>query len=262
MSHVDEGTLQAWIDGELTEVGAAEIHEHAARCATCSAELRALREADSRFHAALAELPASSVVADFATLREIRRRGRGTGLRRLVPASLARAAMLLLALAGVVAAAVPGSPLRRWLADVIEPEVAEPQAVDTPAVAPAVPAPVAPEPVQETGRFVAPDNGRIVVRLIAPAPGLEIHLRLVDELEAGVTWNAADEDARSRQTAGTLEVTGLDRGPVTIRIPRSVAEAIVEVDGRVWWQKQGADIRIPGPAHQDTGDGIVFQARS
>lgn len=258
MSHVDEGTLQAWIDGELAEAGVATVREHAAHCATCTAEVRALREADARVHEALSALPGETL-ADFGTLAEIRRRASGRSIRRFVPAGLARAAMLLLALAGVVAAAMPESPLRRWLEDVLadEPETAAAPAVEAPVVAEPPAA-----PIQETGRAIALEAGRVVIHLVAPSPALEIRLRIVDGDEASVTWNAADADARTRQTAGRLEVFGLDSGPVTISIPRSAIDALVEVDGQVWWHKQGGEIRTPGPAHEDTRDGIIFRPRS
>jgi hypothetical protein len=261
MSHVDEGTLQAWIDGELAEAGVATIQQHAAHCATCSAELRTLREADALVRDALGDL-GPAPIADFGTLAAIRRRARSGSFRRFVPAGLARAAMLLLALAGVVAAAIPQSPLRRWLADVLDPE---PETAVAPVAPPVVPEPprISPAPVaQETGRAIPMEDGRVVIRLMAPSPAVEIRLRLVDTREAAVTWNASDADARTRQTAGRLDVYGLSSGPVTIEIPRSAVDALVEVDGRVWWHKQGAAIRIPGPAHEDTGDGVVFSARS
>lgn len=253
MSHVDTGTLQAWIDGELAEAGVAGVREHVADCATCTAEVRALREADTLVHSALNALPGERT-ADFATLAEIRRRARRPSARRLFSGGLARAAILLLALAGVVAAALPESPLRRWIEDVLQDEPAIP--VTEPA-----PEPVA-EPVQETGRAIALDRGRVTIRLVAPAPDVAIRLRLVEDPEASVLWNAVDADARTRQGSGTLEIHGLDHGPVTIRIPRQARDAIVEVDGVIWWRKQGSEIRVPGPAHEETGDGVVFSPRS
>src|SRR6266702_7658635 len=47
MSHVDEGTLHAYLDGELPTVERAAVERHIAECATCRANLaeeRALLE--------------------------------------------------------------------------------------------------------------------------------------------------------------------------------------------------------------------------
>jgi len=47
MSHVDEGTLHAYLDGELPSVERAALEAHLADCATCRENLtdeRALRE--------------------------------------------------------------------------------------------------------------------------------------------------------------------------------------------------------------------------
>lgn len=56
MSHVDEGTLHAWLDGELGERRAGEIEEHVAICKRCDALLEeAIRE-----HARAGELLAEA----------------------------------------------------------------------------------------------------------------------------------------------------------------------------------------------------------
>ena len=55
MSHVDEGTLHAYLDGELPPSERAGLEAHIAQCASCRTRLsdeRALRE---RIVAALAE---------------------------------------------------------------------------------------------------------------------------------------------------------------------------------------------------------------
>lgn len=249
MSHVEEGTLQAWIDGELRDSDLSAVESHAASCAVCLAEVRSLRDASEHTHQAISvwgDLP----VADFGTLGEIRRRARPA--HRLVPAALARAAMLLLALAGVVAAAVPGSPLRRWIDDVRGADESPDRVTD--AVSPTPTPEVGP---RQGGVFVRPEAGVVTIRLVGPAPGLMV--RVVDDAEAGVVWTGPDEGVRSRQSAGLLEVSGLPGGPVTVTIPRSALSASVVVNGRIWWEKAGPEVRIPGPAHEERGDEVLFQ---
>lgn len=247
MSHVEEGTLQAWIDGELGGEDLLTVESHAASCGVCQAEVRSLRALSERVHGLVAEYEGTLPIADFGTLGEIRSRARGS--RRRLPVGLARAAMLLLALAGVVAAAVPGSPLRQWL------EGLRGGATDE------APAPVeaAPEtPARRGGVFVLPDQGVVRIRLTGNPSDLMV--RLVDSAEAGVVWTGPDAGVRTRQTAGAIDVDGLPDGSVTVSVPRGVRSAIVEVNGRIWWQKSGSDVRIPGPTHREDGDEVRFQS--
>ncbi len=57
MKHLDEGTLQAWLDlprSGLDPSEVAEIEGHLAACASCASELAALRGSDDRVHQLLA----------------------------------------------------------------------------------------------------------------------------------------------------------------------------------------------------------------
>jgi hypothetical protein len=49
---------------------------------------------------------------------------------------------------------------------------------------------------------------------------------------------------------------------VTVRIPRSAGDATVEVNGQVWWQKQGDEIEILGPGRERPGNAVLFTPRS
>ncbi|MGQ0715270.1 MAG: anti-sigma factor family protein [Gemmatimonadaceae bacterium] len=60
MQHLDEGTIHAWLDGELTAEEAARVELHVASCASCSdavAEARGLIAASSRILTALDDVP-------------------------------------------------------------------------------------------------------------------------------------------------------------------------------------------------------------
>jgi hypothetical protein len=258
MGHVDEGTLQAWIDGELIGEDQTFVEAHVAVCATCAAELRTLRDLDLRVHEVLGSVTGVPT-PDPAILVQIHRRARSRGVARLIPASLMRAAVLLIALAGVVAAAIPGTPLRRWLEDVLAPEP------DQPAIAPAPPSepPVAPPaPAPLSGGSVLPSEGAVTVRLRSPASGVGIRLELTNDTRAWVQWSSANESVRSGTGTGWIEVRNVERGSVLVRIPRSVVQATLEVDGAVWWQKQGDDTVIPGPGQPLPNDTVIFAPRS
>lgn len=259
MSHVDEGTLQAWIDGELTGTGQVDVETHVAACATCAAEAHTLRDLDSRVHEVLLGV-GEAPVAGLPVLSQIRRRARGRGVTRLVPAGLLRAAIVLLALAGIVSAAIPGTPLRQWIEDVF---TLEPEAPESPVIPeqPVVPTPEAPVPVQLTSITIAPQDGYIVVRLRSLAPQVEIRLEVVDDTRASVEF-VNDPDVRPLTAAGRIEITNITREPVTIRIPRSAGDATVEVNGQVWWQKQGNEIEILGPGRERPGNAVLFTPRS
>jgi anti-sigma factor RsiW len=60
MQHPDEGTIHAWLDGQLPETEAAAIEAHASECAECAAvvaEARGLVAASSRIVSALDVVP-------------------------------------------------------------------------------------------------------------------------------------------------------------------------------------------------------------
>lgn len=259
MIHVDEGTLQAWLDGELSGAARAEVEAHVASCSACTQAGDALRALSARTHAVLAVL-GDAPDATLPALAAVHRRARGRGVAR-IPASLVRAAALLLIFGGVVAAAIPGSPLHRWIIDVVgEEPVAEPAppVIEPPPVV--EPAPVR-EPVQETGLSILPADGELTIRLQDVGPDTEVVVREVDEELAWARWNAANTGVRQRSGAGRLEISNVGPGPMTLLIPRSARSVIVEVDGSIWWAREGGQVRVLGPRPERARDGVVFHQR-
>ncbi|HEY5220093.1 MAG TPA: zf-HC2 domain-containing protein [Gemmatimonadaceae bacterium] len=64
MTHIDEGTIHAWLDGALTPSEGAAVEAHTASCAQCAAqvaEARGLLAGASRILSALDEVPAGVV---------------------------------------------------------------------------------------------------------------------------------------------------------------------------------------------------------
>ncbi len=79
MQHLDEGTIHAWIDGELSPEQGGEIAAHVAECPECSAmvaEARGLVAASTRILTALDDVPGGVVpsVPDIAPAQIVRRR--------------------------------------------------------------------------------------------------------------------------------------------------------------------------------------------
>lgn len=153
--HVEEGTLQAWLDDELQGTAASDVARHLERCVACRDVAQGLRTLESGTTAHLLPLEEEldlnaarwKVRQQRAARREAEREaerdmvaeaGRGTGregtaqtgrdrlgspLNRPAPPrkgwsrrrSVAAAAMLVLVAGG--AAALPGSPIRTWIGE-------------------------------------------------------------------------------------------------------------------------------------------------
>ncbi len=244
MKHLDEGTLQALADGELPQGERRAAEAHLAACGACAAELASLRSDRSVLSAALARADVTPPTA--AAQMSLRRRRAAAGpwageARR----ALLRAAVLVLALGGVAAAAVPGWPLREMIERAVAP--APPAAAPGLAPAPAMAAPV-PAPAPAAGISILPDDGEVRVVLNGAAAGLRVHTRVSGGELVEVSAAGAAAGARFRTGPGRIEVLDAGAGEVRIALPRGARAAVVEVDGRVYVAKEGERLRVMGPA--------------
>lgn len=109
--HPSDVTLVAMIHGELIDGAAAELRSHLAACAACAGREAELRAGDEEVHGLLAILdhPVPRLHPPVAAAR-------APHLRPVV-----LAASLALVLAGAASAAVPGTPLNRWIRDRLVP---------------------------------------------------------------------------------------------------------------------------------------------
>jgi hypothetical protein len=258
MKHLDDGLLQAFLDGELPPGERAAAEAHLAACGPCARALGELEAAGSLFGAALAraDVPAPVATAQMSVRRrraQAAARGGFTEARK----ALLRAALLVLGVAGVAAAAVPGSPVRALIAEVLAPAPARVPDARPPAPAPA-PAPVAEAPRAPAvqGVFLPPEEGRVHVVLSGTAGGVQVRARLTDAPEASVY---APEGARFRRAPGRIEVVGARGGEVRIELPRAAREAVVEVNGRVFVAKDGEALRVMHPGADPSEAEAVFR---
>ncbi|HEX6694088.1 MAG TPA: zf-HC2 domain-containing protein [Longimicrobiales bacterium] len=277
MNHAGEGLLQAYVDGELTAEEKSSLAAHLGTCAVCEAELDGLRAAGAVVHEALslldAPVPLARAREAFAGRAEIRPpasqiefpiRRRGAFGITAASGGLARAAALVLLVAGSAAAVIPGSPLRRWLEQGIDRIAAVITGrTETPAVVTTAPAPV--PPVEETfvpgaEMSVAPSGG--AVRIAVQATGGELRVFLVDAAAVSVQTDSSAHDASFRSGRGRLDVLNAGESVVVIRLPRSVMRATIEVNGSPYLTKDGDQLRTEGPLIRRSSDEIVFRTGS
>ncbi|MBI4537937.1 MAG: hypothetical protein HY704_00335 [Gemmatimonadetes bacterium] len=266
VTHLDEGALRALLDGELAGADRETAVEHVAACQACAGALEELRVLATTVSGALAVVDISPdlgraratvrrrTAARSASPRTLAVRGGAGRLSlRLPRPTLARAAAVLIALGGVVAIAVPGSPLRAWIAVGWEGVV---RALRPEAGTLTPPAPAAAERESgATGVRVGPAGGRVRISLTQVPPGAVIRVQLTD---AGVAGVYAGVGTRFRTAPGLVEaaVAGTD---VRVEIPRAAQQATVEVGGELFLRKVGDRLELLGPQRDSAGAEIRFR---
>lgn len=243
MSHLDEATLVALRDGEIGE-SAIEAEHHLASCPACTSALRELRARQTSIADSLVDLdePFDLVAARIAV--HARMRGRGTP-PRLAHWSFRRAASVafLLVAAGAVYA-MPGSPLRGWLAGgKAGSEVQTPPTVQT---TPAVTSDT------ETGVHLDVAGGPLRIILNGVAAGTEIEVRWVSGTTASVM---APRGTRFTTSDGRIEAVTAP-GTVRVELPRGALPGSLVVSGRTYLRNGDTGLDLPGPVFE-RGDGLI-----
>jgi len=250
MDHAGEGRLQAYLDGELSTAERAVVSGHLSACAACAEELDVLKEASRQLSLSLrlldsvapAPTPVPAALAQAGAERVV-----------VVRRALLRAAGIVLFLAAGGAAALPGSPVREWVRTAWDRGVA--------LLGGAAQEPVAPEAAAEPiGIDAAPVDGRIRVALTDLPAGTEVRVRLVDSPVAWVEApGAGGKPVRFLRGPGRVEVSGGGTGLLRVDLPRGVAEARVEVDGRLHVFKVGDALRFAEPGHGEDSAEATFR---
>jgi anti-sigma factor RsiW len=235
--HLSEAELAAVAHGETTRVSAAAA-VHLASCAECAAKVEALRRSDSEVAQLLGQLDHAAPAIRSTNLRLAPREHR----RRVG----AIAAGLVLA-AGVAAAAVPSSPLHKFLVRT----VASVRGGSPPA---RTNEPVAAD--QRAGIAFIP-GGSLAVKFRNAEAGGQVQIVLTDggqvsavaSGEAGFSVHQSQLDIDSRGKAMSF----------VLEIPRTLREVRVEVGDRVFFEKRGdvvagsASLNPNGPYVVDLG---------
>jgi hypothetical protein len=253
MTHIDEGRLQALIDGELRLDDRHRVERHLASCDSCRVELEGLRSLSAGFTAAMAELPRMDRSRPHAAGGPVR--SRSATMRAMLP----RAAVFLLFVGAAASATIPGSPVRRWLG--MEPASTTVADAERAVSVQEVPAASAESEALEAGVSVEAADGSVEIVLRGAGADLRVRAMLVDGTRAGVY--AAGEAASSRflTGAGRIEVLNARAGELRIELPRDVAIATVVVNGREYLRKQDGrlDLRVGEP--DGAADGIEFSVQ-
>jgi hypothetical protein len=214
--HLDDGLLEALLDGELRGPAVAEARRHVDACSQCRGELEHLRRDGALLDDALRSLdhPAPRIpLAGIATRARQRRR----------PRRWAAAIALLLVTAGT-AYALPGSPVRRWID----------QLVGRPARNEATPAP------DVAGVAVAPGRHFSVVFTAPRAPG-SLTITLTDSAAISVRRRGGQATFNAELERLRIE-TGTRATDFEVAIPRDAVWVEVVVEGRRVFLKDGARV--------------------
>jgi anti-sigma factor RsiW len=227
MDHPGEGQLQAYLDGETTPEATEALEGHLRGCPDCRArleELEALAQEVSRRLAVLE--PETDVEAALWRLRQARARKR-VGLHR---SRTAAAAVVILLLGAGAAMALPGSPVRGWLAgeeEVVTVEAPTSEAVDT----------------EGAALTVALQDGRAQVELNQLHPEAAVAFRLTSGPAVQVQ---TPRGAALETGTGWVRIQGGEAGRLRLELPREARTVEIRVDGAPRAVLQEGTLEIDG----------------
>lgn len=248
MGHPDEGVILALLDGEPVEKRE-DLQAHLESCPQC----RALAEAQGlqmrTLSGALSLLDCdppmadarSRVLAAGRSMAEPRRKYR-------VPLPLAASRAVLIT--GGALSALPGSPVRSWVADQWGSSQAASPSETLALTGPGNQAAEA----DLAGATILPTADGMNLYIRGGSDGAEVIVRLVDGDQAGIF---AGEGTRFRTEEGILEAVD-PPGEVRVEIPRGITSVTLFVNGRVFLRQTSDGLEIQGPYETRTEDEIRF----
>lgn len=257
--HLDEGRLQALLDGELPGEEERGARSHLASCADCLEALEELGTRAALVSGALGSLdvPVPMLPARAALRRRLEGRAGGgapppapTGREPRGNPRWLRAAAMILVSVGVGASALPGSPVREWVAR----EWMGASRGETPA-ATGTPSAVAPAAAAEVAVFLPPNGGQVRVDLAGLPEGAMVRVELVDRGDAAIF---APGGSRFETSPGRLHAS-VEGDRVRVEFPKEVPWATLWVNGERTLTRSGGRLELSGPGARVEGDTIVFR---
>ena len=239
--HLDPGTVERLLDGELGGPEEARAREHLAACAECRQQVDATRQERDETHALLRHLD-----------HPVPRSSAGTVVARVAappePSLVLRAAGILVAVGIAVGAAyaIPGSPLRGWVKAALE-------SIGERRVAP-------------TGSPAAADTAYAGISV---APGAELSIQFLarqSEGHARVTLtDGADVVIRAPRGAAVFTSDSdrlvIDNRGATavfeVQVPRTAPRIEIQIEGERVFHK-GRTLVFPGEATGGGEEGYVL----
>lgn len=244
MTHLEDGTLQAFLDDELAPGERAQVAEHLLGCERCHETYESLAQANALFTQSVSVLDVEPPARKRATS--------GSSPVSTGTASFVRAAALVLVLAAAASAAVPGSPVREWVLRTVD-RTSQPAGPEDPAPG----ATADRRPSAPAGVAVHPSNGSVLVALNG-LEAMEVRLETASGTLARVSVVDAEREPGFRTSAGRVEVRDGTGGSIRVRMPAGVSGARLEVDGRLYAETTAGVLRIHVPADTVGGD-IVWR---
>jgi hypothetical protein len=241
--HLDEERIQRLLHGQLARAEEGHARGHVAECETCRQSLADAEQEEHEIHSLLGSLDAPVAAIDVeaivARAREPIAIPRGP---RAPDPRLRWAAGIALAIAlGGAAYALPGSPLRAWLAALGERAGSRSQ-----------PAPRVTEPTDEShvaGVAVEPGDRLLILFASNQAAG-RAEVSLTDDEE--VVVRAAAGSATFTSEVGQLLIDNAgSTSSYEIRIPRTAPHVEVRVGGRRLFLKEGSRVMTGPPIAGD-----------
>jgi anti-sigma factor RsiW len=234
MVHPSEATLLILLHGELDRDLMAEAREHVASCAVCAAKLAELREADATVAGLLDSLdhPVPGRLPPAVTRAP-----------RLVRSALAASITLLAA--GVAAAAVPGTPIHRWVQEQLGHTSHRGSERPGPAPATALPAPAS---EQAASGIEVPAIGGLTISFARPEEGGA--LVVVPSGRSNVSLRAFGGGVAYQVSAGRIGVDNRrPAGRYQLEVPTRLERLTVLIGKQVVFRSQG---ERSGRAGRDT----------
>ena len=243
MQHLDEGTIHAWLDGQLPREEAQQVEAHVAECRQCAdavAEARGLIAASSRILTALDSVPrevvpkqgsfraemaaarAADAVADaFVPLEEAVRRRRRRWLNG--PASLAAAAAIVVAIGTVVVVQKGGDAVSVSAGRPTAASATSGPSLDSTAAVAASPQPrvpvAAPAPAAAEAKSLGDGRGATADRQVAATPSNARDERVAsNEVARRATSDSGIERVTVLKEGGARALYGTPAGSPQIRI--------------------------------------------